>query len=126
MNFEVGIQQEFIAQHFLIGGDWGDENTPHSHHFKIEIILKSSELDHHNYVADIAVLKNKLDNVVCHFKDKLLNDLSEFHNENPSIELFSKILWNKIFGNIETPNIKLATIRLWEDDISWATYEKVP
>jgi 6-pyruvoyltetrahydropterin/6-carboxytetrahydropterin synthase len=27
----LGVRREFIARHFLIGGDWGPENLPNSH-----------------------------------------------------------------------------------------------
>ena len=30
--YKVAVTREFIANHFLIGGDWGDENKPHAHH----------------------------------------------------------------------------------------------
>jgi 6-pyruvoyltetrahydropterin/6-carboxytetrahydropterin synthase len=30
--YTVTITRDFVAQHFLIGGDWGAENQWHSHH----------------------------------------------------------------------------------------------
>lgn len=125
MSFAVSVQQSFIAQHFLIGGDWGKENRPHSHHFKVEVIIKAKRLDRHNYVADIAVLQNKLKDVTFKFEDKLLNELDEFKDENPSIELFAKIIWDKVFCDMDTTNMLSSKIRLWEDDLSWASYESV-
>ena len=31
--YTLGIKRDFIARHFLIGGDWGAENLPNSHHY---------------------------------------------------------------------------------------------
>jgi 6-pyruvoyl-tetrahydropterin synthase len=37
--YTVAVQRELIAQHFLIGGDFGPENLPHSHHYRVEVRL---------------------------------------------------------------------------------------
>ena len=29
--YTVSVKRDFIARHFLIGGDWGRENEPHAH-----------------------------------------------------------------------------------------------
>ena len=34
--YSVAVKREFVAQHFLIGGDWGAENDWHSHHYQVE------------------------------------------------------------------------------------------
>ena len=39
--YTTAVQRSFIAQHFLIGGDWGRENQPHSHHYVVELQLPS-------------------------------------------------------------------------------------
>ncbi len=52
----VAVQQELIAQHYLIGGDFGTENHPHSHHYRVEARLTGSELDAHGFLVDIRVL----------------------------------------------------------------------
>ena len=47
------VQRDFVAQHYLIGGDWGAENLRHSHHFVLELRLHGSALDQHGYMVDI-------------------------------------------------------------------------
>ena len=37
--YTVSVKQDLIAQHYLIGGDWGAENEPHSHHYEVEVRL---------------------------------------------------------------------------------------
>lgn len=29
--YKLAIAREFMAQHYLVGGDWGPENQRHSH-----------------------------------------------------------------------------------------------
>jgi 6-pyruvoyltetrahydropterin/6-carboxytetrahydropterin synthase len=31
--YTVAVRRDFIAQHYLIGGDWGAENELHAHHY---------------------------------------------------------------------------------------------
>ncbi len=51
--YTLGVRRDFIARHFLIGGDWGAENFPNSHHYILELQLVGNELDKHGYLVDI-------------------------------------------------------------------------
>ena len=119
------LRTDFIAQHFLIGKDFGAENFKHSHHYSFELEIASPKLDQHNYVVDIIEVRNNLDKLISHFNDKTLNDLPEFIDQNPSIELFSKILWKKCHDNFSLPKDCQITVRLWEDTIAQASYREL-
>ena len=41
--YTLAVKRNFIAQHFLIGGDWGEENYLHSHHYVLEVLLEGRE-----------------------------------------------------------------------------------
>jgi 6-pyruvoyltetrahydropterin/6-carboxytetrahydropterin synthase len=122
--FTLSVSRDFIAQHFLIGGDWGDENDLHSHHYTVEVQLKGDELDQHGYLIDIVDFDQKLETLVDHYRDAVLNELPEFENLNPSIEHFSRILWESLAEKITTKNIKAMVIKLWENDIAWVSYHR--
>jgi 6-pyruvoyltetrahydropterin/6-carboxytetrahydropterin synthase len=120
--YTVAVKRDFVAQHFLIGGDWGAENVKHSHHYVVEIQLKGKTLDKHGYLVDIVHIENVLDALVTSYKDKTLNDLSDFNGLNPSIEHFSRIFCEKVALQINAPNLSAVCIKLWENDIAWASY----
>jgi hypothetical protein len=42
--YTTAVRQDFIAQHCLIGGDWGAENEKHSHHYQVEVQLVGQSL----------------------------------------------------------------------------------
>ncbi len=42
--YSVSVRRNFIAQHYLIGGDWGPENELHSH-FKDKTLNKLPEFE---------------------------------------------------------------------------------
>jgi hypothetical protein len=33
--YTVAVKRDFIASHFLVGGDWGSENERHAHHYVV-------------------------------------------------------------------------------------------
>lgn len=120
--YTVTVIRDFIAQHFLIGGDWGDENHLHSHHYKVEIQLQGDKLDQHGYLVDIVEIENGLGRVVAYFSDKTLNELAEFKDLNPSIEHFSRIMCEMFSRKISLKNLKSLTLQLWENEVAWASY----
>ncbi|MEM8859890.1 MAG: 6-carboxytetrahydropterin synthase [Chloroflexota bacterium] len=120
--YTVAVKRDFVGQHFLIGGDWGDENFWHSHHYVVEVQLEGETLDQHGYLVDIVDIENNLEQIVAHYKDKTLNELPEFEGLNPSIEHFSRIVCQTLAGNITAPNLSYVTVKIWENEIGWASY----
>ncbi len=59
--FTLGVQRQFTAWHYLIGGDWGAENLPHTHDYRLEIRLEATTLDRHGYCVDIVQVEAALD-----------------------------------------------------------------
>jgi 6-pyruvoyltetrahydropterin/6-carboxytetrahydropterin synthase len=123
--YTVAVKRDFVAQHFLIGGDWGPENDLHSHHYAIELQLEGAELDQHGYLVDIVDIEHHLEEIVARYRDKTLNDLPEFEGLNPSIEHFSRILAQGLNLRIGAPNIGVLSVVLWENEIAWASYKLV-
>ncbi|MGB4870664.1 MAG: 6-carboxytetrahydropterin synthase [Candidatus Promineifilaceae bacterium] len=124
MMYTVAVKRDFVAQHFLIGGDWGAENEWHSHHYQVEVQLVGESLDQHGYLVDIVDIETNLNLLVAYFRDKTLNDLPEFAGLNPSIEHFSRIFCQAMAGRIQAPNLNRMIIKIWENDIAWASYEQ--
>ena len=120
--YTVAVKRDFVAQHYLIGGDWGAENEKHSHHYVLELRLEGATLDQHGYLVDIVEIEQQLDALVAHYRDKTLNDLPEFADLNPSIEHFARILCQTLANHIPAPNLNALTVRIWENDIAWASY----
>jgi len=120
--YSVAVSRNFIAQHYLIGGDWGKENSLHSHFYKVEVNLEGRNLDQHGYLVDIVDIEKNLDQLVDHFTDKTLNALPVFNNLNPSIENFCRIMWEMYSKMIVTGTIESLTITLWENEIARASF----
>jgi 6-pyruvoyltetrahydropterin/6-carboxytetrahydropterin synthase len=120
--YTLGVKRDFIARHFLIGGDWGPENDPNSHHYVLELQLEGAELDQHGYLVDIVEVDKQLDDIVKYYKEQMLNDKPEFEGLNPSLEHFSRILAITLSDRIQGDNITSLRVVLWENDFAWAAY----
>ena len=121
--YKVAVTREFIANHFLIGGDWGAENQPHAHHYVVEVSIESDTLNEHGYLVDIVDIEAGLDGIVDYFRDSMLNDKPEFKGLNPSIEHFSRILNQKLAKNICMDSSGLLSVKLWENETLSQTFD---
>ena len=120
--YTVAVKRDFVAQHYLIGGDWGAENEWHSHHYAVEVQLHGATLDQHGYLVDIVDIEHHLEALTAHYKDKTLNDLPEFAGLNPSIEHFARIVCHRLADRVRADNLTAVTVRIWENDIAWTSF----
>lgn len=121
-TYSVTVIREFIAQHYLIGGDWGPENSPHSHHFTLELTLTGTSLDRHNYMVDIVEIEERLDSFVARYRDQMLNEMPAFSGTNPSIELFARVAWEEIVPGLSAETVREATVTMWEHSRAKASF----
>jgi 6-pyruvoyltetrahydropterin/6-carboxytetrahydropterin synthase len=122
--YAVMVKSDLIAQHFLVGGDWGPENELHSHHYVLELQLEGPRLNEHGYLVDIVEIEAQTETIKAHYRDKLLNELPEFAGLNPSLEHFARILCQAFAARIGAPNLTALTVRLWENEVAAASYRQ--
>lgn len=120
--YTTAVKRDFVAQHFLVGGDWGAENQLHSHHYAVELQLEGPTLDQHGYLVDIVEIESALEALVAAYRDHTLNDLPEFKDLNPSIEHFARIIAQRISAQLSASNVSALTVKLWENEIAWTSY----
>lgn len=120
----VAIERKFMAHHYLIGGDWGAENQPHIHQYRIEARVSGDKLDRHGYLLDIVELSSRLDKVIARYRAQLLNNLPPFLGLNPSIEHFARIIAQDLLKEGIWPHRGTIRIKLWENEEAWASYDE--
>jgi 6-pyruvoyltetrahydropterin/6-carboxytetrahydropterin synthase len=122
--YTLAVKRDFVAQHFLIGGDWGAENFKHSHHYVLELQLEGATLDRHGYLVDIVAVEQQLEAIVAHYRDQTLNDLPEFVGLNPSIEHFTRIVCQTLIAGLPAHQLHALQVKIWENEIAWAAYRQ--
>jgi len=124
-DFQVGVLADFIAQHYLSGGDFGPEGSLHSHHYRVELTVSGRELDRHGFLVDIVRLREELARVVDGYRDRTLNDLADFAGLNPGVEVVARAIATSLARALADENMGALTIKLWENDTAWASYRVV-
>lgn len=121
--YTTAVRREFIAQHFLIGGDWGAENQKHSHPYLVQVELMGETLDQHGYLVDIVEITRALEEQCAYFRDRTLNDLPEFAGLNPSLEHLARIFAEGFLKRLHVAPLTRLRVQIWENADAWAAYE---
>ena len=120
--YKLGVRRTFSARHYLVGGDWGEENREHSHTYQLELVLEKKELDRHGFLVDIVEVEHHLDAVTAAFQDQTLNTLAAFAGINPSIERLATVIHEIFRKRLDSFHLEALTVTIWEDDIAWTSY----
>lgn len=145
--FSLKVEGTFSSAHNLRGYKGKCEDL-HGHNWRVEITVKSGELDDLGMVLDFKYLKNKLNAVLEEMDHKYLNKLAFFSAAkrggsakfatkngesakhfggnsggkkiNPTSENIAKYIYNKLKTQIPL----LDRVTVWENSTSAATYEE--
>ena len=120
--YTLAVQRSFEAWHHLIGGDWGKENEPHTHSYRLELLLEGDELNAHGYLVDLVEVENNLDKLLDDYRGKHLNILPDFAGLNPSLEHFARNLCTRFAQMSDGARLTGVRLKLWESESAWASY----
>lgn len=124
-DFEVGVLGDFVAQHYLVGGDFGPEGSLHSHHYRVELTVAGAALGRHGFLVDIVRLREELDRLLNRYRDRTLNDLPDFTGLNPGVEVMARAMAQSLDRALAEERVDALTVKLWENDTAWASYRVV-
>ena len=120
--FSLAMRRTFSASHHLFGGDWGPENAPHAHEYRLEIELEGARLNAHGFLIDLVEFERMVDALLDEYRGRSLNNQPAFAGLNPSLEHFSRILCQSLAPSLNGQQIAAITVRVWEDDAAWASF----
>ncbi len=121
--FELMITSGFSAAHQL--KEYGGKcEALHGHNWKIEVYVKSSVLDKIGMVMDFSDIKKATNLILAELDHKNLNEIQPFRDKNPTAENISFWVYNQLCSKINSDNIKLSTVRVWETETSCASYSE--
>lgn len=123
--YTLGLKRTFTAKHFLIGGDFGEENHLHSHFYTLDTILEKQNLNDQGFVADITLVEQVLDKITSKLQGAVLNEIPELKDLNPSIEHLARFVVHKISKDLQSENLTAISATIWEDNQAWAGYREM-
>ena len=119
--FKLVVKKEFSSAHILHGHP-GNCKRMHGHNWLVEAEVQGDNTNEIGMVIDFKDIKNNLKEIISNLDHQFLNDLEPFINENPTAENISKYIYKELSNNINTDNIKVSKIKLWETNNSAVTY----
>ena len=117
--YSLKVEGSFSSAHNLRGYKGKCEDL-HGHNWRIEVVVKSEELNNIGIVVDFKEIKKKLNLVLEEMDHKYLNKLDYFKKVNPTSENIANYIYQKLVTKIAL----LDSVTVWENATSCATYEE--
>lgn len=121
--YHLKIQSHFAAAHNLLNYQ-GDCENLHGHNWKIEVTVKTEQLDTAGLGIDFKTLKRHTNEVLDRLDHKYLNNLEFFKDVSPSSEHISRYIFESLEELLTIPGVLLESVRVWESDNACATYTR--
>jgi len=121
--FRLKILTSFAAAHCLINYQ-GDCENLHGHNWRVEVTVRVGELDDAGLGIDFKILKAETNQLLKTLDHKYLNELPPFSGLSPSSENIARFLYRELSNKLNTDNIKVETITVWESDFACASYSE--
>jgi 6-pyruvoyltetrahydropterin/6-carboxytetrahydropterin synthase len=119
--YELTVETSFSAAHQLRGYKGKCENM-HGHNWKVQINVMAEKLNEIDIAMDFNDLKKTANEVVSPLDHAFLNDIFPFTEKNPSSENVAKWIYDCIKKKINTDNLRVAAVTVWESDSASASY----
>lgn len=119
--YELKIISQFAAAHQLRGIEGGCERL-HGHNWKVEVFVSGNKLDENGLLIDFRDIKKKAESLMEMLDHKFLNELDAFKVVNPSSENISRYIFESLSSELNTDNIKVSKITVWESDSACSSY----
>jgi len=121
--YSLKICTNFAAAHNLIHYD-GDCENLHGHNWKVEVTVKAKELDKSGLAIDFKILKAQTKALLGTLDHKYLNELEPFIENSPSSENISRYLFEKLETILNSDNVTVHEVNVWESDNACASYSR--
>ncbi|MCD6581185.1 MAG: 6-carboxytetrahydropterin synthase QueD [Desulfuromusa sp.] len=119
--YHLTILTHFAAAHNLLNYQ-GDCENLHGHNWKVEVTVKTENLDKAGLGIDFKILKKHTKEIMNYLDHKYLNDLDAFKEISPSSEQISKFIYDRLGADLAEYAVSLEKITVWESDNAYATY----
>ncbi len=121
--YRLTIHTHFAAAHNLMNYQ-GDCENLHGHNWKVEVTVAARELDKAGLGIDFKILKKETNTMLDLLDHKYLNDLEPFRELSPSSENIARFLFDKLSDRLNSDNITVEKVNVWESDHACASYSK--
>jgi 6-pyruvoyltetrahydropterin/6-carboxytetrahydropterin synthase len=119
--YEISVEQEFEAAHYLRGYRGKCENM-HGHHFRVIARLRAKKLDGIGIAYDFTILRDQLGQILARFDHTCLNEVAPFDKINPTSENIASTVFGELKAVLKGTEVSLSSVQVWESPRSCVTY----
>lgn len=121
--YTLTVVTDFSASH-IIPGHPGKCARLHGHNWKVEISVQSRALNSLGMAVDFADVKKIANSVIDELDHRHLNEIPPFDTLSPTAENVSAWLHQQLATLINTPQVTVSAVTLWETDRSRVQYSE--
>lgn len=119
--YELMVETQFSAAHQLRGYKGKCENL-HGHNWRIQVVITAEKLNDIGLAMDFHELKKMTNELISTLDHSVLNEMFPFTEINPSSENIAKWMYDSIKKKLNSNNITVASVTVWEAETASATY----
>jgi len=119
--FELTAETTFSAAHQLKGYRGKCERL-HGHNWKVQVHVVAEKLNEIDIAIDFHEIKRLTNEVISSLDHNILNEVFPFTEKNPSSENIAKWIYDSLRKKVDSENVHLSSVTVWESDTSSATY----
>ena len=120
--YELTVRGKFSAAHALREYA-GDCARMHGHNWSIEIVVRAETLAPDGLAVDFRDLKSALDETLSQLDHRYINEVPPFDKINPSSEHIAKWLFERMSAKLDALGVRLARVRVGENDTCSVSYD---
>ena len=121
--YELRIISDFAAAHNLRNFR-GKCEALHGHNWKVEVVLRGTELNESGVLIDFAEVKQVTKELLSEVDHLYLNDLPFFREHNPSSENIARYLFDRLAAKLNSDGRWMYQVSAWESADACATVMK--
>lgn len=121
--YQITIETHFSSAHRLRDYN-GECERLHGHNWKVQISVASDVLNDLGMVMDFKDIKSNVKPLIVKLDHQYLNEIPPFNEINPTTENISKYLFDEFSKLINTDQIKVTKVEVWESTTSSASYTR--
>ena len=116
------VSSHFDSAHRLLGYPGACER-PHGHTWRVQVMVAVDELDSLGLGMDFHKLEQIVEDVLGHYDHRMLNDLPEFREQNPTAENLARIIFQQVRDRLPD-RCRVVEVEVRESDKFSAVYRE--
>lgn len=113
----------FAAAHQLRGYP-GNCAQLHGHNYRVEVLVRASQLDEVGFVVDSRAIRGAAEEVAKRLDHKFINEIKPFDDVNPTAENIARYFFDEVGAILNCPRAKVSAVTVWETERCRVTYSE--